>query len=74
MPLNPQVEWQATLMTLDGTQTLVASRMTELDSRIASEQDLDLLGGNSGKLDFEKDLDGEGIALKKGGDQIVGEQ
>ena len=74
MPLHPQVGWQATLMTLDGTQTLVASRMTELDSRGASEQDLVLLLGNSGKLDLEKDRDDEGIALKKGGDQTIGEQ
>ena len=74
MPPYPQVGWQATLMTLDGTQTLVASWMTELDSHIASERDLDLLGGNSGRLDLEKDRDDEGIALEKGGDQIVGEQ
>ena len=44
-------------MTLDGTQTLVASRMTELDSRGASELDLVLLLGNSGKLHLEKDRD-----------------
>ena len=74
MPLYPQVGWQATLMTLDGTQTLVASRMTELDSRIASGRDLDLLGGKRGRLDLDKDRDDEGIALRKGGDQIVGEQ
>ena len=61
-------------MTPDGTQTLVASRMTELDSRIASERDLDLLRGNLGRLDLEKDLDDEGVALEKGGDQIVSEQ
>ena len=61
-------------MTLDGTQTLVASQVTELDSRTASEWDLDLLGDNSGRLDLEKDLDNEGIALEKGGDQIVSEQ
>ena len=60
-------------MTLDGTQTLVASRMTELDSRGASERYLDLLGGNSGRLDLEKNRDDEAIALEKGGDQIVGE-
>ena len=60
-------------MTLDGTQTLVASRMTELDSRGASERDLVLLG-NSGKLDLEKDLDDGGIALEKSDDQTVGEQ
>ena len=55
MPLEPQVGWQATLMTLDGTETLVASRMTELDSHRASGRDLVLLLGNSGKLDLEKD-------------------
>ena len=43
-PLHPQVRWQATLMTLDGTQTLVASWMTELDSRGASERDLTTSG------------------------------
>ena len=42
-------------MTLDGTQTLVASRMIELDSRGASEQDLVVLLGKSSKLDLEKD-------------------
>ena len=73
-PLHPQVGWPATLMTLDGTQTLVASRITKLDSRGASERDLVLLGGNSGRLDLEKDRDDGGIALEKGGDRIVGEQ
>ena len=61
-------------MTLDSTQTLVASQMTELDSRIASERDLDLLVGNSGRLDLEKDLDDGGIVLERDGDQIVSEQ
>ena len=61
-------------MTLDGTQTLVASRITKLDSRGASEWDLVLLGGNSGRLDLEKDRDDGGIALEKGGDRTVGEQ
>ena len=56
-------------MTLDGNQTLVASRMTELDGRGASERDLVLLLGNSGKLDLEKDRDNGGIALEKGDDQ-----
>ena len=74
MPLHPQVGWQATLMTLDGTQTLVASRMTELDSRGASERDLVLLFDNSGKLDREKDRDDGGIALEKADDQTVSEQ
>ena len=72
-PLRPQVGGQANLMTLDGTQTLVASRMTELDSRGPSERDLVLLV-NSGKLDLEKDRDDGGIALEKGDDQTVGEQ
>ena len=61
-------------MTLDGTQTLVVSPMTELDSRGASERDLVLLLVNSGKLDLEKDQDNGGIALEKGDDQTVGEQ
>ena len=74
MPLHLQVGWQATLMTLDGIQTLVAARMTEPNSRGASEQDLVLLLGNSGRLDLEKDQDDGGIALEKGDDQTVGEQ
>ena len=61
-------------MTLDGTQILVASQITKLDSRGVSEQDLVLLGSNSGRLDLEKDRDNGGIALEKGGDRIVGEQ
>ena len=73
-PLRPQVRWQATLMTLDGTQTLVVSRITKLDSRGASERDLVLLGSNLGRLDLEKDRDDGGIALERGGDRIVGEQ
>ena len=52
-------------MTLDGTQTLVVSRITELESRGTSERDLVLL---------QKDREDEGIALEKGGDQTVGEQ
>ena len=74
MPLHPQVGWQATPMPLDGIQALVASRMTELDSRGASERDLVLLVGNSGKLDLEKDRDDGGIALEKGDDQAVRKQ
>ena len=42
--------------------------MTELDSRKASEQDLVLLLGNSGKLDLVKDRDDGRIALEKGDD------
>ena len=70
-PLHPQVGWQATLMTLDGTQTLIASRITKLDGRGASEGGLVLLGGNSVRLDLEKDRDDGGIALEKSGDRIV---
>ena len=61
-------------MILDGTQTIVASRITKLNSCGATELDLVLLGGNSGRLDLEKDQEDEGIALEKGGDRIVGEQ
>ena len=61
-PLHSQVEWQATLMTLDGTQTLVASRITKLDSRGASERDLVLLGGNSGRWGLVQDRVGVSIA------------
>ena len=42
-------------MTLDGTQTLVASWLSKLDSRGASEGDLALLGSNSGRWDLVKD-------------------
>ena len=48
--------------------------MTELDSCGASERDLVVLFGNSGKLDVEKDRDDGGIALEKGGDQTLGKQ
>ena len=49
-------------MTLDGTQTLVASRITKLDSRGASERDLVLLGGNSGRWGLVQDRVGVSIA------------
>ena len=62
MPLHPQVGWLATLMTIDGTQTLVVSRITKLDSRGDSEQGLVLLGGNSGRWGLEKDQVDGGIA------------
>ena len=58
-PLHPQVKWQATLRTLNGTQTLVVSRLPKLDSRGASEGDLVLLGSNSGRRDLVKDQVGE---------------
>ena len=54
-PLHPPVGWQATVMTLDGTQTLVALRLSKLDSRAASERDLVLLVSNSGRWDLVKD-------------------
>ena len=62
MPLHPQVGWLATLMTIDGTQTLVVSRITKLDSRGDSERGLVLLGGNSGRWGLEKDQVDGGIA------------
>ena len=62
MPLHPQVGWLATLMTIDGTQTLVVSRITKLDSRGDSERGLVLLGGNSGRWCLEKDQVDGGIA------------
>ena len=61
-------------MTLDGTQTLFASRITKLNSHEANERDLALLGGNSGRWDLEKDQDDGGIVLEKGGDRIIGQQ
>ena len=45
-----------------------------MTSRGASERDVDLLGGNSGRLDLGKDRVDEGIVLEGGGGQIVGEQ
>ena len=74
MPLHLQVECQATVRILDGTQTLVASLLLKRDIRSASDVDLVLLGGNSGKLEFAKDQVGGGIALEKGGGQILGKR
>ena len=73
-PLHPQVEWQATLRTLDGTQTLEASWLLKRDIRIASDVDHVLLGGNLDKSDLAKDQVGGGIALEKGGGQILSER
>ena len=73
-PLHPQVEWQATLRTLDGTQTREASWSLKQDIRIASDVDLVLLGGNSDKSDLAKDHVGGGIALQKGGGRILGKR
>ena len=73
-PLHPQVEWQATLRTLDGTQTLEASWLLKRDIRIASDVDLVLLIGNLDKSDLAKDQVGGGIALEKGGGQILSER
>ena len=61
-------------MTLDGTQTLVASRIAKLDSRGASVRDLVLIGDNSGKWGLVQDLVGVSIAGEKDVDRIVGEQ
>ena len=61
-PLHPQVEWQDTLRTLDGTQTLVVSRLSKPGSCTASEEDLVLLGSNSYRWDLVKDQVGGGIA------------
>ena len=73
-PLHPQVGSQATLMTLDGTQTLVVSRIAKLDSRGVSERDLVLLAGNSDRWDPMQDQVGVSIAREKDGDRIVGKQ
>ena len=61
-PLHPEVKWQATLGTLDETQTLVASRLSKPDIRRASEGDLVLLGGNSDRWDLVTDQVGEDSA------------
>ena len=73
-PLHPQVEWQATLRTLDDTQTLVASWVLKQDICRASDVDLVLLGCNSDRSDVVKDQVGGGIALEKGGGRILGER
>ena len=70
-PLHPQVEWQSTLRTLDGTQTLEASWLLKRDIRIASDVGLVLLGGSSDKSDLAKDQVGGGIALENGGGRIL---
>ena len=74
MPLHLQVEWQATLRTLDGTQTLVALWLLKLGIRRVSDGDLVLLGGNLDRLDLAKDHVGGGIASEKGGGQILDKQ
>ena len=73
-PLYPQVECQATLVILDGTQTLVVSRLSKPDSCKASERDLALLGDNSNRWDLVKDQDDEGSAWEKSDGWIVREQ
>ena len=70
-PLYPQVEWQATLRTLDGNQTLEASWLLKRYIRIASDVDHALLGGNWDKSDLAKDQVGGGIALGKGSGRIL---
>ena len=72
-PLHPQVEWQATLRTLENTQTLVASWLLEQDICRASGVGLILLDGNSGRVDLAKDQVSGGTALKKDGGWILGE-
>ena len=74
MPLHPQVEWQATLRTLDETQTLEASWLLKRDIRITSDVDFILLGGNSDKSYLAADQVGGGIALEKGGGRILSER
>ena len=53
--VHPQVEWQVTLRTLDGSQTLFLSWSPKTDNRRDSEGDLVLRDGNSGRLDLVKD-------------------
>ena len=52
----------ATASPVDGTQTLVVSRLSKLDSHGASEGDLVLLGSNSNRFDLVKHQVGGGIA------------
>ena len=73
-PLHPQVEWQATLRTLDDTQTLFVSWLLKRDTGRASDVDLVLLGSNSDKSDLAKDQVSGGIALEKGGGRILGKR
>ena len=73
-PLCPQVDWQAALRTLDDTQTLVASWLLKQDIRRVSDVDLVLLGGSWDRLDLVKDQVSGGIALEKGGGQILGKR
>ena len=71
-PQHPQVEWQATLRTLDDTK--VVSRSSKPDSCRASKGDLVLPGSNWDRRDLVKDQVGGGIGLEKGGERIVSEQ
>ena len=71
--LLPQVEWQATLRTLDGTQTLKASWLLKRDIRIASDVNRVLLVASLDKFGLAKDQIGDGIALKKDGGRILSE-
>ena len=57
-PLHPQVEWQATLRTLDATQTLVVLWLSKPDIR----RGLALLGSDSDRSDLVKDQGSGGIA------------
>ena len=72
--LHPQVEWKATLTTLDGTQTLETSWLLKRDIRIASDVDLVLLIDNLDKSYLAKDQISGGIALEKDGGRILSKQ
>ena len=61
-PLHLQVKWQATLRTLDGTQTFAVLWSSKPDIRRASEGYIVLLGGNWDRWDLVKDQVGGGIA------------
>ena len=74
MPLHPQVEWQATLRTLDGSQALFVLWLSKPCICRASEADLVLWGSSSGRLDLEIDQVGWGIAWEKGDGHILDEQ
>ena len=74
MPLHPQVKWQATLKTLGGSQTLFVLWSLKPDIRRASERDLVLRSGSSGRSGLEMDQVYWGIAWEKGDSRIIDEQ
>ena len=71
--LLPQVELQATLRTLDGTQTLKASCLLKRLIRITSDVNRVLLVASLDKSGLAKDQVGGGIALKKDCGRILNE-